>query len=73
MKKEISLETLVMAKRALEELAQSHMELAIKDLEAFHRTSDMRSRAYKAASQINTAIYFLLTQTKLEITNGTTI
>ena len=73
MKQEISLETLVMAKRALEELAQSHMELAIKDLEAFHLTSDMRLRAYKAASQINIAIYFLLTQTKLEITNGTTI
>ena len=73
MKQEISLDTLVMAKRSLEELAQSNMELAIKDLEEFHRTSDMRRRAYKAANQIDTAIYFLLTQTKLEITNGTTI
>ena len=73
MKQEISLDTLVMAKRALEELSESHRELAIKDLEAFHRTSDMRRRAYKAASQIEMAIYFLLTQTKLEVTNGTTI
>jgi hypothetical protein len=73
MKQEISLDTLVMAKRALEELTQSHTELAIKDLAEFHRTSEMRLRAYKAASQINIAIYFLLTQTKLEITNGTTI
>ena len=73
MKKEISLDTLVMAKRALEELSESHRELAIKDLAEFDRTSDMRRRAYKAASQIEMAIYFLLTQTKLEITNGTTI
>ena len=73
MKKEISLDTLVMAKRALEELSESHRELAIKDLAEFDRTSDMRRRAYKAASQIDMAIYFLLTQTKLEITNGTTI
>jgi hypothetical protein len=73
MKQEISLGTLVMAKRALEELSESHSELAIKDLAEFNRTSDMRKRAYKAASQIDMAIYFLLTQTKLEITNGTTI
>jgi hypothetical protein len=73
MKKEISLDTLVMAKRALEELSESHRELAIKDLAEFDRTSDMRKRAYKAASQIDMAIYFLLTQTQLEITNGTTI
>ena len=73
MKKEISLDTLVMAKRALEELSESHRELAIKDLAEFDRTSDMRKRAYKAASQIDMAIYFLLTQTKLEITDGTTI
>jgi hypothetical protein len=73
MKQEISLDTLVMAKRALEELSESHRELAITDLAEFNRTSDMRKRAYKAASQIDMAIYFLLNQTKLEITNGTTI
>jgi len=73
MKHEISLDTLVMAKRALEELTQWHLERAVKDIPEFDRTADLRKRAYKAASQIDMAIYFLLTQTKLEITNGTTI
>ena len=71
MKQEISLETLVMAKRALEELTQWHLERAVKDLEEFDRTSDMRKRAYKAASQLDMATYALLL-TKLEVTNGTT-
>ena len=71
MKQEISLETLVMAKRALEELTQWHLERAVKNLEEFDRTSDMRKRAYKAASQIEMATYALLVTTKLEVTNGT--
>ena len=72
MKHEISLDTLVTAKRALEELWESQMQLAVKDLAEFDRTADMRKRAYKAASQIDMAIFFILNQ-KLEITNGTTI
>ena len=71
MKREISLETLVMAKRALEELSQWHLERAVKDLTEFDRTADMRKRAYKAASQIEEATYALLLTTKLEVTNGT--
>jgi hypothetical protein len=70
MKQEISLDTLVMAKRALEELTQWHLERAVKDLPEFDRTADLRKRAYKAASQIDMAIYALLL-TKLEITDGT--
>ena len=69
MKLEISLDTLVMAKRALEELSQWHLERAVKDLPEFDRTADMRKRAYKAASQIEEATYALLLTTKLEITN----
>ena len=68
MKHEISLDTLVMAKRALEELSQWHLERAVKDIEEFDRTADMRKRAYKAASQIELATYALLL-TKLEIKN----
>jgi hypothetical protein len=34
-------------------------------------TSDMRKRAYKAASQIDMATFILLKQTTLEITDGT--
>lgn len=70
MKHEISLETLVMAKRALEELTQWHLERAVKDLTEFELTADMRKRSYKAASQIDMATYSLLL-TKLEVTNGT--
>ena len=70
MKHEISLETLVMAKRALEELSQWHLERAVKDMEEFDRTADLRKRAYKAASQIDLATFILLKQ-NLEITNGT--
>jgi hypothetical protein len=69
MKHEISLDALVMAKRALEELTQWHLERAVKDLTEFDRTSDMRKRAYKATSQIDMATYALLL-TKLEVTNG---
>jgi hypothetical protein len=70
MKHEISLDALVMAKRVLEELTQWHLERAVKDLEEFDRTSDMRKRAYKATSQIDMATYALLL-TKLEVTDGT--
>jgi hypothetical protein len=70
MKHEISLDTLVMAKRALEELTQWHLERAVKNMEEFNRTADLRKRAYKATSQIDMAIYALLL-TKLEITDGT--
>jgi hypothetical protein len=71
MKGEISLETLVMAKQALDELTQWHLERAVKDLPEFDRTSDLRKKAYKAASQIEQATYVLLLTTKLEVTNGT--
>ena len=71
MKHEISLETLVMAKRALEELSQWHLERAVKDMEEFDRTADLRKRAYKAASRLEMATYALLITTKLEVTDGT--
>ena len=71
MKYEISLDTLVMAKQALDELTQWHLERAVKDLTEFDRTSDLRKKAYKAASQIEMAIYALLITSKLEITDGT--
>jgi hypothetical protein len=71
MKHEISLDTLVMAKRALEELTQWHLERAVKDIPEFDRTADLRKRAYKAASQIDMAIYALLL-TKLEVKDGST-
>jgi len=70
MKHEISLDTLVMAKRALEELSQWHLERAVKDIPEFDRTADLRKRAYKAASQIELATYALLLET-LEIKDGT--
>jgi hypothetical protein len=69
MKHEISLDTLVMAKRALEELTLWHLERAVKDIEEFDRTADLRKRAYKATSQIDMATYALLL-TKLEVTDG---
>ena len=71
MKQEITLDTLVMAKRALEELTQWHLERAVKDIEEFDRTADMRKRAYKAASQIELATYAILLTTKLEVKDGT--
>jgi len=71
MKHEISLDTLIMAKRALDELTQWHLERAVKDLPEFDRTADMRKRAYKAASQIDLATFILLKQT-VEITDGST-
>jgi ribosome-binding ATPase YchF (GTP1/OBG family) len=70
MKHEISLETLVMARRALEELTQWYLERVVKDLEEFNRTANMRKRAFTAASQIEMATYALLSITKLEVTNG---
>ena len=69
MKHEISLDTLVMAKRALEELTQWHLERVVKDMEEFNCTADMRKRAYKAASQLEMATFILLKQT-VEITDG---
>ena len=71
MKHEISLETLVMAKRALEELTQWHIERAVKDLTEFDRTADLRKRAYKAASQIEIATNARLKKKKLEVKKGT--
>lgn len=68
MKQEISLGTLLMAKQALEELTQWHLDRAVKDLAEFERTVDMRKKAYKAASQIEMATYSLLLA-KLEITH----
>jgi hypothetical protein len=44
---------------------------AAKDTGVFNMTSDMRRRAYKAASQIELATFILLKQTTLEVTNGT--
>ena len=72
MKHEISLETLVMAKRALEELTKWHLIRAVKDLDEFDRTADMRHRSYEASSQIELATFILLKQTNLEVTDGTT-
>jgi hypothetical protein len=72
MKHEISLDTLLLAKQAIDELLQFHMNLAAKDQAVFDMTSDMRKRAYKAASQIDLATFILLKQ-PLEIKNGTTI
>jgi hypothetical protein len=70
MKHEISLETLLMAKQAIEELLQFQLSTAAKDESVFRLTSDMRKRAYKAASQIDVATFILLKH-KLEITDGT--
>jgi hypothetical protein len=71
MKREISLDTLVMAKQAIDELLQFHLTAATKDQSVFSMTSDMRKRAYKASSEIDLATFILLKQTNLEITNGT--
>ena len=71
MKYEISLETLVMAKQSIEELLEFQKMTAVKDTSVFNMTSDMRRRAYKAASQIELATFILLKQTTLEVTNGT--
>jgi hypothetical protein len=71
MKHEISLETLMLAKQAIEELLEFQKMTAAKDTGVFNMTSDMRRRAYKAASQIELATFILLKQTTLEVTNGT--
>jgi hypothetical protein len=62
MKHEISLDTLLLAKQAIDELLQFHMNSAAKDQAVFDMTSDMRKRAYKAASQIDLATFILLKQ-----------
>jgi hypothetical protein len=67
----ISLDTLVMTKRTLEELTEWYLERAVKDLQEFDRTADMRHRSYKAISQLDLATYKLLL-TKLEVTDGAT-
>jgi hypothetical protein len=46
-----------------------HKATAVKDMGVFNMTSDMRKRAYKAASQIELATFILLKQT-VEITDG---
>jgi len=71
MKHEISLDTLLLAKQAIEELLEFQKMTAVKDTGVFNMTSDMRRRAYKAASQIELATFILLKQTTLEVTNGT--
>jgi hypothetical protein len=68
LKHEISLETLMLAKQAIEELLEFHKMTAVKDMGVFNMTSDMRKRAYKAASQIDMATLILLKQT-VEITD----
>ena len=70
MKQEISLNTLIMAKQALEGLTQWHLEKAIKDAAEFDRTADLRKKAYKAISQLDLALLILLQQ-KVEITDAT--
>jgi hypothetical protein len=70
MKYEISLKTLVMAKQALDDLSQWHLERAVKDIKEFDRTADMRKYAYKASCEIEMAIHALLLLTKLEVTDG---
>jgi len=70
MKREISLDTLVMAKQSIDELLQFYLNTACKDPAIFSMTSDMRKRAYKASCEIDTATFILLKQT-LEITHGT--
>jgi hypothetical protein len=71
MKREISLDTLVMAKQAIDELLQFHLNAATKDNSIFNMTVDLRKRAYKASSEIDLATFILLKQTTLEITDGT--
>jgi len=70
MKHEISLRTLVMAKRALDDLSQWQLEQAVKDIKEFDRTADMRKYAYKASGEIEMAINALLLLTKLEVTDA---
>ena len=69
MKHEISLDTLLLAKQAIDELLQFHLNSSTTDEAVFSNTVDMRKRAYKAASQIDLATFILLKQ-NLEITNG---
>jgi len=67
---EISLNTLVMAKQAIDQLLEAHFELVKKNSEEYDKSKDMRRRAYKASSQLDMALFIPLQQ-KLEITNGT--
>jgi hypothetical protein len=69
MKHEISLDTLLLAKQAIDELLQFHLNSSTTDEAVFRNTVDMRKRAYKAASQIDLATFILLKQ-NLEITDG---
>jgi hypothetical protein len=68
---EISLETLVMAKQAIDQLLDAHFELIKKNSEEYDKSREMRLKAYKASSQIDMAIFIPLRQ-KLEITDATT-
>jgi len=67
---EISLNTLIMAKQAIDQLLEAHFELVKKNSEEYDKSKDMRRRAYKASSQLDMALFIPLQQ-KLEITNGT--
>ena len=62
MKHEISLDTLLLAKQAIDELLQFHLNSSTTDEAVFGNTVDMRKRAYKAASQIDLATFILLKQ-----------
>ena len=65
---EISLNTLVMAKQAIDELLDAHFELVKKNSEEYDKSKDVRRRAYKASSQLDMALFIPLQQ-KLEMTN----
>jgi hypothetical protein len=71
MKHEISLETLVMAKQAIDQLLDAHFELIKKNSEEYDKSREMRLKAYKASSQIDMAIFIPLRQ-KLEVSDGAT-
>jgi len=70
MKHEISLNTLIMAKQAIDQLLDAHFELVKKNSEEYDKSKDVRRRAYKASSQLDMALFIPLQQ-KLEITDGT--
>ena len=68
MKHEVSLNTLVMAKQAIDQLLDAHFELVKKNSEEYDKSKDVRRRAYKASSQLDMALFIPLQQ-KLEMTN----
>jgi hypothetical protein len=70
MKHEISLNTLLMAKQAIDQLLDAHFELVKKSSEEYDKSKDMRRRAYKVSSQLDMDLFIPLQQ-KLEITDAT--